>query len=355
MKRFFAERGLHETAIVLSVMILLIIGLRWIGGQRDIASSESFTPTTYSALLLERVNDNTDALYQVEFYDDGQQKLKSELLSSNQGYHFEKRQQAILIFSAGDSQRYFDAQTGEPLAVSHTEISEQAALWTKIILDQSTPLSGPRNFVPVADGGALFTMTGDANNFANLYYLAPENTIHQVTHAESLVSSNTRVLSTSVEFIAWRPDHPGQFLMRLRTRDAAGTDHNQLAIYDLTTNTTLESPYFGKDPIWSADGTTLSGARFDNSLNPPLYILQSENLVTGEVATIGAGCNPQWSLDGELLAFDGHVDSHWTTYTDCFASGEVTIYNSETGQSFSVTQDFDGYLQFLGWLQDIEK
>jgi hypothetical protein len=213
------------------------------------------------------------------------------------------------------------------------------------------PLFGPQ---PIAiPAGAypdpLYKMSGEASTTVNIYALI-DGTYQPLTNVLSLFPAATEpILSASAEFIAARPKHSG-FLYRARLRDGTGVDHNGLYLYDLATQSNLAMPYFGKDPVWSPDGIWLAGSRLDEDSNPPLYTVWIANILTGEERPLGHGCNPQWSPDGKWLAFDGHDNSQWQGYTDCFAGGQVYGINLENGEQILFSEGITDFVTLVGWV-----
>lgn len=198
----------------------------------------------------------------------------------------------------------------------------------------------------------LYAMTGQADPIVNLYAVV-EGELGQLTDVIQLFpEASPPVLSASVEFIAVRPNSEGAFLYRARLRDAAGIDHNALFVYDPASDTPIPMPFFGKTPVWSPDGNQLVGSRLDDhdSAGYPLYSLWISDLVTGQEQQLSHGCNPQWSPDGEWIAYEGHDSSQWQNYTDCFSNGQVMLLNVETLDINPVViPEAIGALELIGW------
>jgi hypothetical protein len=134
-------------------------------------------------------------------------------------------------------------------------------------------------------------------------------------------------------------------------RDGAGQDHNALYFYALAAQQSLEMPFFGKNPVWSPEGTHLVGSRLKISeRQPPQYELWMVTLASGEEVLIGMGCDPQWSADGRWLAYNGHSDAQWQGYTDCFANGQVIGYSLLAHENVFLTANLERYFRLVGWL-----
>jgi hypothetical protein len=220
--------------------------------------------------------------------------------------------------------------------------------WEDAILSQIQPLSGPYSFIKTP-AGVIFSMTGEQNTHLNLYLLDGTDSIEQLTVIETLV--DRPLLSASAEFIAWRPESASEFLYRVRLLDFSGIESNTLYLHNIETGIDIEMPFFGKDPVWSTDGQQLVGARLNDD-NPPLYELWQVDLTNGRELTIGPGCNPQFSPDGLFLAYDGHDNSQWQSYTDCLANGEVYLFEFDVGQSRLLTEDLDDLVQLKSWVDE---
>jgi hypothetical protein len=212
------------------------------------------------------------------------------------------------------------------------------------VLDQSLfpPLAAPYP--------NLYLLSGSADPFTN-FYLLEAGELVQLTNVVAFFPEATNpILSASVEYIAERPgDAPG-FLFRARLRDSEGTDHNRLYLHDFTSGENIEMPYFGKDPVWSPDGLALAGSRLEADAQvPPLYELWIAWLGSGKELRVGYACNPQWSSDGEWLAYDLHDNSYWQGYTDCYANGEVEAYHLANEARISLSENIDGFVTLVSW------
>lgn len=210
------------------------------------------------------------------------------------------------------------------------------------------PLSGVRGLE--LSHSQLFIMSGESDNFLN-FYRVENGALIQLTNVITLFpNAVVPYLSASADFIAENPDQTG-FLYRARLRDANGTDHNALYFYDFTRVNSQEMPFFGKDPIWSLDGKRLAGSRFEQLPDQaPLYMIWMVDLESGEEIQIAPGCNPQFSPDGVWLAYDGHNNPFWQTYTDCFINGQVEAINLLTGEKILLSDGLGNYVRLLGWL-----
>ncbi len=207
------------------------------------------------------------------------------------------------------------------------------------------PLYGP---FAVHDIPPIYTMSGEDTPSVNLYVIQNREFI-QITDVLTLFpEAQAPILSASSELIAFQND---TILYRARLRDATGTDFNGLYLYDLATETTLEMPFFGKNPVFSPDGALLAGSRLGET-SPPLYELWVVDLATGEEQLIANACNPQFSPDGAWLAYDLHDNAQWQGYTDCFANGQVEAVNLATQQKILLSAGLTGYLQLEQWELD---
>jgi len=209
------------------------------------------------------------------------------------------------------------------------------------------PLFGP---VVLRQQPPLFLMSGADNPFVNFYTLNQNGTPQALSDVVALFPDHIPpILSASVEFIAWRPAHDG-FLFRARLRDSSGQDHNALFWHDGQNSQAM--PYFGKNPVWSPNGLLLAGSRLETRPRgqPPLYGLWVVDVESGAEQRLDAGCNPQWSPDGAWLAYEGHVESQWQGYTDCFASGTVFAHNWQSGAKLMLSAGLNGHVALIGWL-----
>jgi hypothetical protein len=218
--------------------------------------------------------------------------------------------------------------------------------WTDAILSQFQPLSGPYTFAETP-AGVIFTMTGEQDTYLNLYLLDDANTIKQLTFVERVTDGP--IFSASAEFIGWRPVSDSEFLYRVRVQSLAGDDINRLYLHDIETNTDVEMPFFGKNPVWTPDGQQLIGGRLDDD-EPPLYELWRVDITTEIETLIGPGCNPQFSPDKRFLAYDGHDNAQRHHYVDCFVNGEVYLFDFETGQSTLLTEAIHKRVRLMGWV-----
>src|SRR5690606_5719440 len=118
-------------------------------------------------------------------------------------------------------------------------------------------------------------------------------------------------LSASAELITINSEG---LLYRARLRDSTGADYNALYFYDFASAEHLLMPFFGKDPIWTPDGTPLIGARLGQTADgQPIYQLWEANIYTHEERQLGQGCNPV--ISGIWLAYDMHDSAQWQNYT----------------------------------------
>jgi hypothetical protein len=330
----------HSLPIILLLIFTLVA-----------CDSEQAAPQkTEQILLLEHFE--TSGLYAVHLASP--QNVRKTILAADEGYTLANRTPDYLDFSGPEPAIRIDTKTGERIVLEANQPVAEADLtemWTAQILEQGTPISGPRDFYPLPTNpnAAIFSMTGPTDNYLNLYLIDNEGSIRQLTHVEIGADENDFLLSASAEFINWRPTESSQFLYRSRLRDGAGQDFNELHLYDLTENSELPAPYFGKNPVWSVDGKWLAGVRL-NEGSPPLYILWRVELATNQEFEIGPGCNPAWSISGKWLAYDGHDNSQWQGYTDCYANGQVYAQNIETGEVVELSKGYAGSIQVIGWI-----
>ncbi len=333
-----------------SVILLILVSLFWASQHSTNASNGE------SVLLLARANDTSPhALYKITL-DEAGHLTKTTLLNASEGYTLVNRTPEALDFvrAADEPPLRIMMETGERLTQKDEPTSsadDPSEKWTTQILAQVTPLSGPRDFHPFSNG-VIFSMTGPSDNFLNLYWLDSSGTIQQLTSVEKMGDSPQLLLSASAEFLNWRPvDSPRflSFLYRARQRDAQGQDHNELRLYSLNDFSDVPAPYFGKTPVWSADGDWLAGVRL-NDTTPPLYTLWRVEWATGETIEVGPGCNPAWSALGNWLAYDGHDNSQWQGYTDCYANGRVYAQNTESGEMVELSAGIEGYVLLIGWM-----
>lgn len=329
---------------IFSIIILLVAGfVAWQVSESPSLPQSSSTLSAYQLFVIERNAEDQHTIHQLDLAEDGQLLNSTIILSPRTGYQLTQNNANQIVFTHDDgSQRQFVKTQNMPDEV-------QIETWTADILAQVQPLSGPREFayIPNSREGTIFVMTGEGDTYLNLHLLTEDKEIQQLTQLESLLGEDAILLSTSVEFIAWRPQHPNQFLYRVRLQDIEGAEFNQLNLYDLVSNTSSLMPYFGKSPVWSPDGQILVGARFNSDTQ--LYELISKNLVTGETTYVDNGCNPQFSLDGLWLAYDTHISSQHQNYTDCFASGEIKLIQIVTQEIKEITQALTGYAQVVVW------
>ncbi len=344
-------KNVHKNVLGLLMMGVLVI-LLWVGQS----SAQTPASTAESVLLLARATDTSPhALYKITLDADGH-ITKTTLLAASEGYTLVNRTPDALDFarSADKPPLRIIIETGERLILTDESTPSTDApsqRWTTQILAQVTPLSSPRDFHPFSDG-VIFNMTGPADNFLNLYWLDSTGTIHQLTAIESMGNTSQPLLSASAEFLGWRPVKSPQFLSflyRARQRDRQGQDHNELRLYSLNDFSDTPAPYFGKTPAWSVDGNWLAGVRLNDAI-PPLYILWRVEWTTGETIEVGPGCNPTWSASGAWLAYDGHDNSQWQGYTDCFANGRVFTQNTESGEMIELSAGIGGYVLLMGWM-----
>ncbi len=310
-----------------------------------------------SVLLLARTTDTSPhALYKITLDADGH-ITKTTLLAASEGYTLVNRTPDALDFAHSPTEpplRIFIA-TGERLILSDEPIPQAdlpSQQWTSQILAQFTPLSGPRDFhplpyMPSVPTSVIFSMTGPTDTFLNLYWLDSVGAIHQLTSVEKIGHPNQSILSASAEFLNWRPSESPQFLYRVRQRDLQGQDQNELRLYSLNDFSDIPAPFFGKIPAWSSNGDWLAGVRL-NDTTPPLYILWRVEWASGAETEIGPGCNPAWS--GAWLAFDGHDNSQWQGYTDCYANGRVYAQNMDTDEVIELSAGIGGYVLLIGWM-----
>lgn len=329
-----------------SVILLILASLLWFSQF----SAQTNASNDESVLLLARATETSPhALYKITLDAEGH-LTKTTLLAASEGYTLVNRTPESLDFARATDEpplRIMIA-TGERSILSDepTPSADPAQQWTAQISAQVTPLSGPRDFHPFSNG-VLFSMTGPADNFLNLYWLDSAGMIQQLTSVEKMGDSPQLLLSASAEFLNWRPVESPQFLYRVRQRDAQGQDHNELRLYSLDNFSDMPASYFGKTPVWSADGNWLAGVRL-NDTTPPLYVLWRVEWVTGETIEVGPGCNPAWS--GDWLAYDGHDNSQWQGYTDCYANGRVFAQNTTSGEIIELSAGIEGYVLLMGWM-----
>lgn len=312
-------KALPPKLLIPSLFVLVLSTVGFVVWQTSTSADGVPTPV-YELVLLEKLSDSEQTVYTIQLAQDGQ----------------------IIASEANDDVQWLSTKSDQP---SDAQVED----WTTAILAQTQPLSGPREFkrVPNTSNSTIFVMTGEADNYLNLYLLDDTRSIRQLTDSIQILPAETFILSSSVEFIAWRPAHPDQFLYRVRVRDAAGTDHNELYLYNLQTHQIIRMPYFGKDPVWSPDGMSIIGARFNAKIE--LYELYLANIETENSTYLDNGCNPRISADGLWLAYDEHISSHYQNYVDCFTSGEIKIMDLATQKSHLVTQNLNGHTQILGW------
>lgn len=332
-----------------AVILLILVSLFW-ASQPPPQTNASHDE---SVLLLARATDTSPhALYKITL-DEDEQITKTTLLAASEGYTLVNRTPEALDFAraADEPPLRIMLETGERLILEDEptpSADDPSEKWTDQILAQVTPLSGPRDFHPFSNG-VIFSMTGPADNFLNLYWLDSSGMIQQLTSVEKMGDSPQRLLSASAEFLNWRPIESPQFLYRIRQRDLQGQEHNELHLYSLDDFSDMPAPYFGKTPVWSADGDWLAGVRV-NEATPPLYILWRVEWATGETIEVGPGCNPAWSVSGDWLAYDGHDNSQWQGYTDCYANGRVYAQNTESSEVIELSAGIGGYVLLMGWM-----
>jgi hypothetical protein len=209
----------------------------------------------------------------------------------------------------------------------------------QILGDDFAPMFGP---ILVDD--ELFLMAGQDDPAVNLYMLR-DDALMQLTDARAIFPQAAEpLLSASVAFVAMRPGHDG-FLYRARVRDGEGIDHNALFWHDLSDSHPM--PFFGKDPVWSPDGNSLAGSRFNDETT--LYELWMIDVISGEARFIANACNPQFSPDGAWLAYDLHENAIWTAYTDCYASGQVEALNISSGERVLLSDGLPDFVTLIGW------
>lgn len=327
-----------------SVILLILVLLLGVGQPSNASNGKS-------VLLLARATDTSPhTLYKITL-DEAGHLTKTTLLAAAEGYTLVNRTPEALDFAraADEPPLRIMIATGERLILEDdpTPSADPIPQWTAQILAHVTPLSGPRDFHPFSNG-VIFSMTGPTDNFLNLYWLDSSGTIQQLTTVEKTAGSTQLLLSTSAEFLNWRPQFLS-FLYRARQRDAKGQDHNELRLYSLDDFSDRPAPYFGKTPAWSADGDWLAGVRL-NDTTPPLYILWRVEMMTGETIEVGPGCNPAWSASGDWLAYDGHDNSQWQGYTDCYANGRVFAQNTNSGEVIELSAGIGGYVLLVGWM-----
>ena len=330
--------------ILMSGILLLTVGfVAWqvtVSAQPAPPASDS---PAYHLLVIERTHDTEHTLYQLDLAENGQIVTVQTLISATAGYQLHQNNDNQLVFAKADGTQWQLTKT------PNLPTDAQIKTWTASVLQQVQPLSGPRKFVTVPNSmnSTIFAMTGTADNMLNLYLLDKTGQIQQLTYSAQTMAENSSLLSASVEFIAWRPLHPTQFLYRMRVHDIEGNGTNQLYLYDLAAQTTTAIPYFGKSPVWSPDGLSLVGARFNEETR--LYELWQEDITTHEATYLDNGCNPQFSLDGVWLAYDAHTSSQNLNYTDCFANGEINLMHMPTQQHYWLTEQIGGYAQIIAW------
>jgi hypothetical protein len=321
------------------------------------------TPSTHQALLLGSLDaecNGPHAIYQVEFNEDGIIE-RERLVNFDEGYFYQGATadfRAILL-ARDDSETIaistVDGQRQVIASQNNSFLSEEAVeylhnTWQTIILEQVTPLSGPREFSPVPGtdfNQIVFSMTGEQDNFVNLYLLDTDREIHQLTQSEGLLEDEFP-LSISTQLLNWRPGdyHGQQFVYRTRLRLPNGSEDNQLWLYDLTNFSAIPLPFFEKQPAWSPDGQQLAGVRLDED-NPPLFHIWIEDLAQDSEIDIGPGCNPHWTSDGQWLVYNGHTSSQWQGYTDCFPSGTVLATNLSSNQTLDLSNGLTDFIQII--------
>lgn len=330
--------------ILISGILLLTVGIvAWqvtVSAQPAPHASDS---PAYHLLVIERTHDAEHTLYQLDLAENGQIVTIQTVLSATAGYQLRQNNDKQLIFARADGTQWQLTKT------PNLPTDAQIKTWIASVIKHVQPLSGPREFVvvPNSKNSTIFVMTGEADNTLNLYLLDEAGQIQQLTYSAQTMAENSPLLSTSVEFIAWRPLYPTQFLYRVRVRDMEGHDTNQLYLYDLAAQTNTPMPYFGKSPVWSPDGLRLVGARFNEETR--LYELWQEDITTHETTQLANGCNPQFSPDGRWLAYDAHTSSQNLNYTDCFANGEINLMHMPTRQRYLLTEQIGGYAQIIAW------
>ncbi|MBI5931854.1 MAG: hypothetical protein HY862_21270 [Chloroflexi bacterium] len=319
-------------------------------------STQTTASNGESVLLLARATATSPhALYQITVDEQGH-LTKTTLLTASEGYTLVNRTPDTLDFarSADEPPLRILVKTGERFILTDEPTppaDDPIQAWTSQILEQVTPLSGPRDFHPLPNDptSVIFSMTGPTDNYLNLYWLDSADTIHPLTTVQKTGDASPQLLSASAEFLNWRPANFFQFLYRARQRDLQGQDHNELRLYSLSDFSDTPAPYFGKTPIWSPDGNWLAGERLNDS-TPPLYILWRVELATEQAMEIGPGCNPLWSTSGDWLAYDGHDNSQWQGYTDCYANGRVYAQNITTGDIIELSAHIGGFVLQAGWM-----
>lgn len=248
-----------------------------------------------------------------------------------------------------------DVKAADPTLIA-LEPLDYAALLSASLTTPYQPISHiqgielPPSFTAI--GSRLYLMSGEDHPYTDLYAVVAGE-ISQLTDVTALFpSAKAPYLSASVDFISVRPN-TAAFLYRARLRDNTAQEFNSLFLYDVTTQTTVEMPYSGKNPVWSPDGMWLAGSRYQSSATePPLYHLWISHVESGEEREIAPGCNPHWSPDGAWLAYDRHSSPFFQSYTDCFANGEVAAFNLETGETILLSAGLPGDAQFIGWLAE---
>lgn len=199
-------------------------------------------------------------------------------------------------------------------------------------------------FPPLYSGlSNIWILTGEADPYSDLYHFTG-TAWERLTDSQNLFpEAQGPLLSAAVEAIN---SQPSGILYRAKIRDLAGQDYNELFFYHWETGESEKMPFFGKNPIWSPDGTQLVGSRY----HAPLYELWRVDLETGKESFLDYGCNPQWL--GDWLAYDEHDTATWQNYTDCFASGEVAALNLLTGEKIVLTTQIESFVQLVAWVTD---
>jgi hypothetical protein len=308
------------------------------GGLQTLPYEEPYqSPPT--ALLLSRQDSDQPSAQTISAVTMGDQR---ETLITLQDQTFNRLEDGWILLDDGSLGINLNSNTREIESVAVQPPEDVLADIQQLLGDDFTPMFGP-----VLVDNDLILMAGQGDPAVNLYLLR-DGDLMQLTDARTIFPEAAEpLLSASVEFIATRPQHEG-FLYRARVRDGEGIDHNALFWHDLTDSHPM--PFFGKDPVWSPDGNSLAGSRFNDET--ALYELWIINVVSGEERFIANACNPQFSPDGAWLAYDLHENAIWTAYTDCFASGQVEALNISTGERVLLSDGLPDFVTLIGWLPE---
>lgn len=199
------------------------------------------------------------------------------------------------------------------------------------------------------------------------YFSAPGNTAPVATPNNIPIPTVTPIFTSTpvpptstiptdlaITPLGLRPKH-NQFLasVQIVMPDSAT---NSLILFDRVTRTLTLLPWLGKSPDWSPDGRYLAGTQLTTTkAGDPRFDVVVYDVDLAQTAVItetqmGSSCNPQWSEEGNWIAYD-LVDARFQSYIDCFPGRGVVAQTWPDRENYVVlTSKLPEGVHLVAWI-----